>query len=108
MNASSAPGKDGAILGGIVADGNDVIELPTCELINRFRAVARYVDIDLAHYGDRLRANERRGDAGALDIESVAGYTTKKALGHLAAGGVARAEDQDAFFFHLAPPKYRL
>lgn len=106
MNASSAPGKDGAILGGIVADGNDVIELLTGELINRLRAMTGYVDADLVHDSNSLGANDRRGDAGALDHEAVAGHVTEKALGHLAAGGVSGAEDKNALFGHLLAPKY--
>jgi hypothetical protein len=86
-----------AILFGVVADSYHVIERLPGKLVDRFRSVRTDIDVDLPHRLDRLRPDEAGDGAGTVDIEAVAGNVPQKTLGHLAAGGVSGAEDEDAF-----------
>lgn len=69
--------KDRTAFFRVVADGNDVIELLICKLVNRFGAMIRDVDAYFTHYLYSLCANMRWSNAGAFDIEVSVGNMTK-------------------------------
>src|SRR4051794_27773637 len=60
--------------------------------------MATDVYAELAHGSDRFRAHRARLHAGALNLKRFAGIVAQEPLGHLAPGGIAGAEDQDALF----------
>src|SRR5271165_4217580 len=66
------------------------------------RAVRAQVDAKFLHDGDRLRANCGRIHASAEDFEAVTRVVAQQALGHLAAGGVPGAENQNGLFLHAS------
>src|ERR1035437_3193379 len=81
---------------GVVADGDDVIELLTQEFVDGLGAMAGDVDAELLHDGDGFGAHFRGLRAGGKDIKATARFVTPQAFGHLAAGGVTGAQNQDA------------
>lgn len=97
VDALSGAGEDGAGFAGVVADGDDVVEMLAGEFVDRFRAVLRDIDADLAQdfHGKTIQSNRVR--AGAKDFEAIPSQVAQDAFCHLAAGGIAGAEDQDTF-----------
>ena len=78
--------KNGAAGFGIVTNRNHVIEVLVYKLINRFRAVPRYVDAQLPHHSDRLRPHFGRPGPGAEHLETIARIVPQQPLSHLTAG----------------------
>lgn len=101
VEAVGVAGVDGAGLLGVVADGEDVVEGLVGELVDGFGAVAGKVDAKFGHDADGFRPDEGGSGPGAFDREDVAVVMTEEALGHLAAGGVRGAEDEDALVTHV-------
>ena len=97
MNAFGEPGEQRATLVRVVADRDHIVEVLTGERIQRLGRVPADVDPELAHRLDRQRLHTRFLSSGAEDFEPVAGHVTQQSLGHLAAGRVVRAEEENAF-----------
>src|SRR5207245_3942947 len=92
--------KDGPMLGGGVADGDHCIEALAREFGNGFRAMRGDIDTDFAHGFDGKRTDADGSGPGAVDFKRVASEMPQEALGHLAAHGIAGAEDEDARLGH--------
>src|SRR5579862_1155146 len=89
-------GEDGTALLRAIADRDHVVEALPTKFVHVLGPLRRDVDADFAHHGNRLGADDARLRPGALDGEGGSGVVTEQPLGHLAAGRVSRAEDQDA------------
>jgi len=63
----------GAVLPCVVANGEDVVELPALKLVDVLGTVPGDVNAELTHYSNRLRANLAGVRAGAEDFEAIAG-----------------------------------
>src|ERR1043166_1214208 len=82
----------------MIADRDDEIKRLGCELIHRFRAVARNIDPDLGHRGDRFGPDTARPGSGGQNFVAAAPFAAPEPSGHLAARGIAGAKNQDALF----------
>src|SRR5579863_5564306 len=101
VDGHGSSGKNGAEFAGIVTYGKHVIETLAGEIVDVFGAVAAQVDANFLHDGNRFRTDFRRVHARAEDLKAIAGIVPEQALGHLAASGVAGAQDQDALLLHV-------
>ena len=86
VNLLRAAGKNRAIGFGVITNGDHAIEVLAGKFVNGFRAMARYVDAQLLHHGDRLRAHLRGLGPCAEYLETITGIVPQQAFGHLAAG----------------------
>ena len=78
-----------------VAHGDD--DVPAlADIVDRLALLFGDVDAELAHDRDGQRMDPRRLRTCALDLEAVTGERAQEALGHLRAGRVVGAEEQDA------------
>ena len=87
-----------AALGGVVADRNHVVEMPTAETIERLRMLSVHLEVEErpgSTAGQRVDVRPRPG-AGALDVENALADVAQNRLRHLRASRVACAEDQHA------------
>jgi hypothetical protein len=103
MQASGRSGKDRTFLrAGFVADRNDVSEeLSGFEDIeDSLRFVFRNIDPNFCHHLHGERIKRARFKTGALCFEKLAAGVIQPGLGHLAAGAVVDANEENAFF-HL-------
>jgi hypothetical protein len=80
-----------------VADGNNVIEVLTDELIHKLRIVAGNIDLDLVHDFDRFRPDIRWPSACAKRFEPIPCDVPEQPFGHLAPRGIAGADEQQFF-----------
>ena len=94
---------NGAMLLGVVADGENVIEGLAGEFIHMLRALPGDVNAEFAHDGNGFAADWLGIRASAENFEAITGIVAEKAFGHLAARGISSAEDQDAQFIHAFP-----
>lgn len=99
MKHARGGGEDGAMLLRVVADREDVVERLAREFIHVLRALVADVNAELSHYSDGFRANRLGICAGAENFKAITGVVAQKAFGHLAACGIAGAEDEDAKLF---------
>jgi hypothetical protein len=86
VKCDGCSGKDGAVIFSVIANREDVIELPALELVNALGAVVGNVDAQLAHDRYRLRANMAWVSPGAEDFEAIARVAAQEPFRHLAAG----------------------
>ena len=100
VHALGSAWKDGAVFCGRVADGDHRVEALALEFGNGFRAMTADVDPDFAHGFDGKRTDADGGGPGAVDFKRVAAEMPQEALGHLAAHGIAGAEDENATLGH--------
>src|SRR5690349_14683223 len=108
VDALGRVGENRAALPRVVTDGDDVVESPARELVDRFRAVAGDVDSELLHRLDRLGTDVARARPRARDLERGAAVVAQQPLGHLAAGRVARAENENTGAIrHRSSPRPR-
>ena len=85
-----------ACLVGVAAHGDDGGDVAVEKGVHVFRSVGGEVDADFAHDLEGFGVNVAGGfGAGAVHGDEVAGGGAEDALGHVAAAGVAGAEDQD-------------
>ncbi len=91
-------GKDGAGFFGVVANGDDVVKMLAVELFDVFGAMVANIDADLFHRSDGLGTDHTGFGTGAFNTELIASVMAEQALCHLAASGVASAEDENALF----------
>ena len=82
----------------MVADGDHVVELDVGQLVDVLRALARDVDARLGHDLHGVADSAVGRDAGRVGLDHVALQVPRPAFGHLAAAGVAGAEEQDDGF----------
>src|SRR6516162_10553676 len=82
-----------AALPGVVADCEHVIERLAFELIDVLRAVTGNVNTQFFHHSDRFGPHAPWSCAGALHFETLSCRMLEQAFGHLAAGGIACAEN---------------
>ncbi len=94
---SFPPGKKGQSALGVVADGHDEIELLVDELVDLLGAVAADIDADLGHDQNAPRRTWPGSVPAENGLETVAVQGVDQPLGHLGAGRVVRADEQDAF-----------
>ena len=102
MEARSLAGKIRAPLGArFVAHRHHVIELRAAleHLVGGFRGVAGDVDAGLLHHLHHDGVELAGLDASALRFERAAAELVDERFGHLAAGAVVDADEQD-FLFH--------
>ena len=86
---------------GVAADGDDRIDFAVQEIVHMLRGVAGNIDVDFGQRCDGFGMNVSGGvRASAVNFHEIAGGCTKDPLGHVAAAGVAGAEDEDVWFFH--------
>ena len=105
MQAGRAAGENRAPLGaGLVADGDDVVELLAARdhLPDGFGCVARDVDAFLGHDFDDDGIELSGFDPGALRVEFVLAAAVEKRLGHLRPGAVVNADEKDVGFHECA------
>jgi len=100
VDALGSAWKDGTMPGSGVADGDHRVEALALEFGNGFRAMRGDIDTDLAHGFDGKRTDADGGGSGAVDFKRVAAEMPQEAFGHLAAHGIAGAEDEDATLGH--------
>jgi hypothetical protein len=74
------------------------------ELVDDLRCVSADIDADVGHGMYRERVNACCLGPGAGDLESISRQRAQKALGHLAAGRIVRAEKEDSLLVHAALP----
>lgn len=91
-------GQEWAVIFGVIANREDVIERLAEKFVNVLGTVAGDVDAELAHDGDCLWANVAWFGSGARDLEAMARVVAEEAFGHLASGGISGAENEDSFF----------
>jgi len=58
--------------------------------------MARDIDTQFVHHGDGFGSHDARFCARAFDFKT--GVVAEQSFGHLAAGGVSGAEDENSFF----------
>src|ERR1035438_6224321 len=58
--------------------------------------MARNIEAQLPHHRDGFRPDAAWICAGAFHVEAIACVVTEQSLGHLAAGGIAGAQNEDA------------
>ena len=89
-------GENGAAFIGVGAHGNDVIKGNVSEFIDVLRALARDVDPGFSHDLHGIGVEAVGFDAGGVGLDLIAFERAGEALGHLAAAGVAGAEEEDS------------
>jgi len=77
MDGDGLPGKDGAGLFGVVANGQNVIEMLPAELLDGLGMLAGNVNAQLAHDCDRLGADVAGPGTGALHFETITCVVTQ-------------------------------
>jgi len=92
-------GENGADGIRIATDGDHGVDRLVEKFLQVFRAMAGNVNARLGHDLDGPRMNiTGRIRSGALDVYQFAGRGAQKALGHVAAAGVAGAKDENNWF----------
>ena len=79
----------GAGMVGVVANGDDSLDVALEKLVHVLGRVCGNIDADVGQGAD----GEGMDGTGALDIEQIAGDVAEDAFGHVGATGVAGAED---------------
>jgi hypothetical protein len=97
VDAFHVPGKDRAVFAGVVADGDDIVEVLSGEDVLRLGVLTAYVHANFSHCLDGLRPNVGFECPGAEDLETVPGNVPQKPFSHLTPGRIAGAQDQDSF-----------
>lgn len=98
VEATSVPGTGGAGFVGVVANGQDVVELLIGELVHRLGAMTGDIDANLLHGFSGLGANSTRMGPRAGDIESISCIMPEQTFRHLTAGRIAGTENKDPLF----------
>jgi len=98
MHNSRPAGKHRAALGGVIADGDDVVEGNVGQFIDVPGSLAADVHARLGHDPDGEGIQAVGLDAGGMRLDGVAPQLPGEPFRHLAAAGVARAEGQHGQF----------
>lgn len=101
MESAELAGEDGAVLVGIIADGNDGMDTLGEELVQVFGSMCGGINTDFGEdlNGEGMDIAGRVG-AGGVDLEDIAGDLPEDGLGHMGAAGIAGTEDEDFWFGH--------
>ena len=84
----------GAGMVGVVANGDDSLDVALEKLVHVLGRVCGNIDADVSQGADGEGMDGTGGvGTGALDIEQIAGDVAEDAFGHVGATGVAGAED---------------
>src|SRR6476661_3642699 len=87
VEPSAGAGEDRARFLGVAAHRNDILQIAPRELIHRLRAVAGYINTNLAHDGDRFQANSTGLDASGKNIETISTRMAQPPFSHLTSSG---------------------
>ena len=87
-----------AVFVGVATDGHHVIEINVLEGIDMLGFVLRDIDAGFGHDFDGVGIEAMSFDAGGVRFDLIAFELAGKSLGHLAAAGVAGAEEEDFEF----------
>jgi len=85
VNDGGVRGKDRTGLGGVIADGHDVVERLGAQFVDPRRSMTRNVDARFAHHGHGPAIQAAGLDPGRADLDPLPLELTRPALGHLAA-----------------------
>jgi hypothetical protein len=77
-------------------DSHRQVELPASKLGQALGPLARYVHAPLGHRPDGERVNPGRLGSGAFDLVTIAVKVAQEPFGHLGAGRVIGADEEDA------------
>jgi hypothetical protein len=83
----------------MVADGDDIIEQDVLEIIDMFGAMAGNIHTCLSHDADSIGIKAVGFDPGRVGFDEVGLEGARPAFGHLAAAGIAGAQEQDFQFW---------
>ncbi len=98
VKSLGSAGKDRAGFFGVIANGDDIVKMMSVELVKVLGTMIGNIDAQFLHHSDGFGTYDAGFGAGAFDVEIISGVVTEKAFGHLAARGVASAEDEHALF----------
>ena len=93
--------KEGAVLVGMAADGDDVIKVDFLEFIEMLGTVSRDVYTGLGHDPYGFRVESMGFDSGGVRLDTVGQKVPCPSLGHLASAGVAGTEKENLDLFML-------
>ena len=100
MRFTIAANKYGAGFVSRIADGNNEVEINAMSLREVLRALGRVgedVDADFSHGADGEQVEAIRIGPGGVGVDEVSAKSTSKAFGHLAATGIARAQEENVW-----------
>src|SRR5215510_4462494 len=95
MNSFDCSGKGWAMLVGVIADSDYVIEVLAEKFIDRLRSVMGDVDVEFTHRTNRLGTNKGGYGARARNLKAISGHRPQQPFGHLTARRVAGAEKEN-------------
>jgi len=105
MNPPGASAEDRTCFVGVVAYGDHIIKGNIAQLIDVLRSLAADVHSGLGHNPDGRRIHAMRLNTGRIRLDLLAFELPRESFGHLAAAGIAGAEEEDGFHKYLALPK---
>ena len=83
---------------GVIADGDNEVEIDTRQLADVFRAVTGDVDARLEHHPDGSRIEPTRFHTGGIRFDDVPFQRPRPPFRHLAAARVSRAKKENPGF----------
>jgi hypothetical protein len=83
---------------GMAAEGDDVIKGRNWQLLYQFGLLARDIDANFGHDPNRIGIESLLFDSGGICLENVSTQIPSPTLSHLAAAGIAGAEEKDGRF----------
>jgi hypothetical protein len=86
MDGNRFTRKNRAALFGVVADGQDVVQVLAGEFIDALGTVTGNVDAQFLHGGNGFGPDVAWLGSGAEHLEAIPGIVTQQAFGHLAPG----------------------
>ena len=98
MNDFGFAREYGAVFVGVATDGDDEIEINVVERVHVLGLVMGDIHAGFGHDFDGVGIEAVGFDSGRPGLELVAFELAGEALGHLAAAGVAGAEEEDFEF----------
>lgn len=96
MNAAGRSGKNGAALGGRIADRDDVVKRLTGKFAHVLGPLVSDIDASFPHDSDGKRMDRRRVRSRADGRDAISAQVPQQAFRHLRARGVPRAQDEHA------------
>src|SRR6185295_7536538 len=92
VKAANRSRKDRANITRVITNSDDVVKMLTGHFIHGLRVLCADVNGGFGHNADRKRVDPGWIDAGARYFERIAAILANKALGHLTAARIARAQ----------------
>lgn len=97
MDELRSAGKDGAVIGGGIANSDDGVKVLALEFGDGLGTMGGDVEAEFTHGFDGQRADVAVGPgSGTVDFVGGAAQMAEEAFSHLAAHAIAGAEDEDA------------